>query len=145
MAETWRPVTGYEAFYEVSDLGRVRSIRRTEMFRRKLNNGVVGEVTRTKGGSILAASRGSNGYYTVRLIGKTYTVHQLVLTAFVGQRPADHAACHGDGDKANNALSNLRWDTYAENNRERYKHGMAPIQKDAEGRFVKTRPEPASC
>lgn len=51
-------------------------------------------------------------------------VHELVLIAWVGPRPSpDHEACHGDGNRANNALSNLRWGTYAENTEDRRKHG----------------------
>lgn len=37
--------------------------------------------------------------------------HELVLLAFVGPRPSGMEACHWDGDKRNNRLDNLRWDT----------------------------------
>jgi hypothetical protein len=50
-------------------------------------------------------------------------VHHLVLEAFVGPRPAGHEAAHGDGDKTNNALANLRWATPKENAADRYRHG----------------------
>lgn len=58
--------------------------------------------------------------------GKTYTkrVHVLVLTAFVGPKPKGTEACHfPDRDVTNNRLSNLRWDTAVENQRDRKKHG----------------------
>lgn len=117
--ERWLPIPGFEGRYEVSDLGRVKSLARTETFNRELNNGVRADVTRDKCEKILRASAGSNGYMTVRLCEKTYTVHNLVLSAFVGPRPPALAACHSDADKRNNRLGNLRWDTYAANNAER--------------------------
>lgn len=51
--------------------------------------------------------------------GKVYgprAVHLYVLETFVGPRPEGMQACHGDGDPANNRLSNLRWDTCSNNN-----------------------------
>lgn len=42
-------------------------------------------------------------------------VHHIVLTVFVGPRPDGFEGCHRDGERGNNALSNLRWDTHAEN------------------------------
>ena len=117
--ETWKPVVGFEGRYEVSDFGRVKSLGRVETFSRVLNNGVRADVTRLKREKILALSKGSNGYVTVRLLGKTFTVHQLVLKAFVGPKPDGFVTCHGDGNRLNNRLSNLRWDTYTANNRER--------------------------
>lgn len=117
--ERWLPIPGFVGRYEISDLGRVKSLARTETFNRKLNNGVRGDVSRSKCEKILVASLGSNGYLTVRLLGKTYTVHTLVLRTFVGPKPIGHAACHGDATRTNNRLINLRWDTYAANNAER--------------------------
>jgi HNH endonuclease/Helix-turn-helix domain len=54
---------------------------------------------------------------------RQFYVHQLVLEAFVGPRPLGTEACHNDGDTANNALINLRWDTSGENKRDEYRHG----------------------
>jgi hypothetical protein len=137
--ELWRPVVGYESRYEVSSLGRVKSLARIERYSRILNNGVRSTVERSMPERILAASRGSNGYLTVRLQGKTYTVHSLVLTAFKGPKAAGHASCHCDGNKENNRKDNLRWDTYAANNRDRFKHGMMPLDRADDGRFLKQR------
>jgi hypothetical protein len=113
--EQWRAIPGFEGFYEVSDLGRVRSLERDEPYRRR-----PGSFLRRRPARLLALSRGSNGYLTVLLRGKTHTVHTLVLKAFVGPRPAGLCCCHfPDPSPANNQLSNLRWDTYAANNAER--------------------------
>lgn len=50
-------------------------------------------------------------------------LHQLVLCAHRGPRPVGYQACHNDGDKQNNVLSNLRWDTPSANQADRRKHG----------------------
>lgn len=123
MSEIWKPVVGFEGFYEVSNLGRVKSLSRYEPYRRH-----PGKLTRLRRGRILTASKGSNGYYTVRLCGKTRTVHSLVLEAFIGPKPDGLAACHGpDFDTSNNRLSNLRWDTYYANNAERRMGGNSAV------------------
>jgi len=50
-------------------------------------------------------------------------VHRLVLETFVGPCPEGMVCCHGDGDTANNALGNLRWDTQRGNLADRERHG----------------------
>lgn len=52
-----------------------------------------------------------------------YYLHRLVLETYVGLCPKDMECCHNDGDKLNNCLSNLRWDTITENNRDTVRHG----------------------
>ncbi len=51
-------------------------------------------------------------------------VHQLVLEAFVGKCPAKMEGCHYDGDKTNNRVSNLRWDTRSNNVKDSARHGI---------------------
>ena len=50
-------------------------------------------------------------------------VHQLVLLAFVGPKPAKMESCHNDGVYQNNFLTNLRWDTALSNQADRVLHG----------------------
>jgi len=50
-------------------------------------------------------------------------VHQLVLETYRGPRPYGHEACHNDGNRTNNSIHNLRWDTSAANAIDRYEHG----------------------
>lgn len=52
-----------------------------------------------------------------------FLVHRLVLELFIGQCPSGMEGCHGDGNPANNSLSNLRWDTSKGNWEDRKKHG----------------------
>lgn len=53
-------------------------------------------------------------------------VHVLVLTAFVGPRPAGADGCHADDDGLNNRLANLRWDTRKGNMRDAVRNGRVP-------------------
>ena len=50
-------------------------------------------------------------------------VHRLVLSSFEGEAPEGMEACHNDGNRANNWLNNLRWDTRKENHADKKKHG----------------------
>ncbi len=123
--EEWRPVLRYKGLYEISDQGRVRSIDRIELVTR---NGR--EFTRRRDGRLLRispnkfdgrpqAGLSKNGKLT------TIYVHRLVLEAFIGPRPKGLECCHEDGDRMNNRLSNLRWDTHASNEADKHRHGTA--------------------
>lgn len=110
--ERWLPVVGFEGFYEVSDLGRVRSLDRTVRTK--------GGATKRHRGRVLTPKRANNGYLQVDLskLGVTHQrlLHRLVLEAFVGPHPANTEACHApDPDTSNNRATNLRWDTHANN------------------------------
>ena len=59
-------------------------------------------------------------------LGKVAIAH-CVLNAFVGPRPDGLFACHNNGDKLDNSLSNLRWDTRSNNERDKLKHGMLKL------------------
>lgn len=74
------------------------------------------------------------GYHVVGLdrAGRNVSrfVHRLVLEAFVGPRPSGMEACHfPDHDKSNNSLSNLRWDTHAENEKDNYRDRVDRTEK----------------
>lgn len=122
MNERWLPVVGYEGYYEVSDLGRVRSVDRCISG--------PGGYPRRQPGRLLTQKPLPFGHMTVNLwklgVGRTLLVHRLVLLAFVGEGPDGTECCHNDGDPANNSVSNLRWDTRSENLRDRVRHGTDP-------------------
>lgn len=116
--ECWRPIPGYEGSYEVSDQGRVRSLDRYRT--------AGGSPYLTKG-QILAATL-SGHYYSVKLRapgqkGQTRRVHILVALAFLGPRPEGMDTCHNNGDKSDNRLSNLRYDSHAANAADMVAHG----------------------
>src|SRR4030095_3675249 len=106
MHEEWRPVVGYEGFYEVSSYGRVRSYQSTRW-------GIVSTPR------ILRPAKTKKGYLAQTLTRdgqkKTFPIHRLVMAAFVGI--SDLQVNHKDGDKANNYFGNLEYCTNAENQR----------------------------
>ena len=115
--EEWRPVVGWEGYYEVSDQGRVRSLNRTI---------VTSKGPRSYAGRIIRA-RLSKGYPVVTMTRpgqrKSAKIHTLVLEAFVGSRPTGKSACHNNGIPTDNRVENLRWDTHTENMRDIVRHG----------------------
>lgn len=117
--EQWRPVVGYESSYEVSDMGRVRSLDRTVTFpdgRR-----------RTARGRLLKPGHVPRGHRYVNLgRGNSQYVHQLVAAAFLGPRPDGHEVCHNNGDPTDNRAPNLRYDTRQANYMDMFVHGTHP-------------------
>lgn len=121
--EQWLPVRGYEDIYEVSNLGRVRSLPRMVLSRWNRYRRIPGVVLR--------GHMDRNGYHCVRLwrkqASKTMSVHRLVALAFLADSYfAGAQVCHNDGDQTNNHVSNLRWDTASANHLDRVRHGTHP-------------------
>lgn len=110
---------GYEGLYEVSSLGRVRSLRR--VVRCGLGQRVVPE-------KILSPGRGVLGYPAVLLRdgdggALSVRIHGLVLEAFVGPRPPGAQCRHLNGDRHDARLCNLAWGSAKENALDRISHG----------------------
>ncbi|MET3527254.1 NUMOD4 domain-containing protein [Phenylobacterium koreense] len=105
--EQWRPVVGQEGKYEVSDLGRVRSLDRV--------------IIRSDGRSYRATGRllklqtRDARYFSVTIGGRSIRVHELVAAAFLGPRPAGKQVLHSDDDGHHNYLDNLRYGAASEN------------------------------
>lgn len=127
MSETWKAIPGYEGRYEVSDAGRVRSLDHRV---RVVCRGV--ETTRMSPGKMLKPGpSGGCGHLSVALgKGNSILVHILVMLAFVGPRPEGADVAHGDGDPANNHLSNLRYATRTSNNQDMVYHGRRRLSVD---------------
>lgn len=121
--ERWRPVSGYEGFYEVSDRGRVRSMSRT------VRGGP--SWSRSATGIVLRARVDATGRCYVSLWKENREwkakVHRLTLDAFVGPCPPGMEGCHNDGNPMNNGIENLRWDTHISNIADRASHGTENI------------------
>lgn len=97
MQEIWKDIEGYEGLYQVSNLGRVKSLCQNNM----------------KNGSIMKLCFDKYGYNVITLRNKgkkkTYKVHRLVALHFI-DNPNNHPQLnHIDEDKTNNASSNLEW------------------------------------
>lgn len=122
--EEWRPVVGHEGMYEISDLGRLRSVTRYVRSVRSVAGRrlMQGRALRLKQGQFyLEASlrRPGGGQRTV-------PVHTLVAEAFIGPRPPGYWVCHNDGDRYNNVPTNLRYDTPRSNALDTVIHGNHP-------------------
>lgn len=108
--EHWLPVASFDGFYadlyEVSDLGRVRSLPR------QTKRGI-------RGGKILAGHIRDDGYPEVSLSRENQIrarmVHLIVLETFVEPCPPGLEARHGPGGKLDASLTNLCWGTRAQN------------------------------
>lgn len=143
--ERWLPIRGVEEFYEVSDLGRVRSLPRVDALGRRRGGRVL------RGGTDIIG-----GYQQVSLTPPavdgeaqpqvSYRVHVLVLETFVGPRPAGMEACHNNGDPRDNRLSNLRWDSRAANREDAIRHRTSLTQR-VPANLTPTRParRPGVC
>lgn len=66
-------------------------------------------------------------YLGVQMDGKKEYVHRLVAEAFCGTPEPGHEVCHNDGNRFNNAASNLRWASRKENMADKIGHGTALI------------------
>lgn len=120
MTEQWRPVVGFEGFYEVSDHGRVRSLDRA-------SRGSHGSTRKIKG-RVLSASSGRDGRRRVQLWGEEgkqrwSCVGHLVMEGFGYPRAPGAWLLHWDDNPSNDNLSNLRWGTPSENNADAVRNG----------------------
>lgn len=127
--EEWRSVVGFEGIYEVSNMGRVRSLDRIESYLRKCQySGKVLHIRRKKKGKILRPGPHKTGHLSVVLgRGNTRAVHLLVLEAFAGPRPDGMESLHRDDNPSDNRFENLRWGTRAENIQDAIKNGGKPL------------------
>lgn len=102
-SEIWKPVVGYEGNYEVSSIGRVRSIRWRGGYKTHL----------------IFHDLKESGYVEVLLVKnkemRYRRVHQLVAEAFIPNPDGKPQIDHIDGDRSNNRVENLRWCTQVEN------------------------------
>ncbi len=110
--EVWKPIAGYEQFYMVSNLGRVKRLvgyraRKERVLKPGTQSGFMG---------VALCANGTP---------RTISVSRLVLMAFVG--PGDGLeACHNNHDIRDNKLSNLHWGTRLQNEQEKTEAGRRP-------------------
>ena len=104
--EIWKDTDGYSD-YEVSTYGRVK---------------------RKSTGTILKPTNDSRGYPAVTIIDSvgqhTKNVHRLVASTFIPNPDGKRTVNHKDGDKRNNHITNLEWNTMSENITHAYRNGL---------------------
>jgi len=118
--EIWKDISGYEGQYQVSSLGRVKSLDRVIKQKNKKEYHLKGR--------ILSACKNSQGYYTVQLSkgrGKTFKVHGLVADTFLGPRPEGLETLHGKLGKEVNTVDNLKYGTHKENEADKVRDGTS--------------------
>lgn len=104
MTEEWRAVVGYEGLYEVSDMGRVRSLQRTAR---------LGHSVRPVPARVLRPGQTTCGYQTCRLSDEGTVVpkliHRVVAEAFIGTCVDGEQVNHKNGVKTDNRIENLEY------------------------------------
>lgn len=112
--EIFKPIKGYEAYYEVSSWGKVKSLAKEWAYGRKEE-------------SILKPSHVEGSYDSVTLcvdgVKKYVSVHLLVARHFCKKRRHCNIVNHLDSNIYNNYYENLEWTTYAGNAIHGYEHG----------------------
>lgn len=134
LKEIWKPIVNYEGYYEVSNLGNVRSIDRIVKTKKdtvKIIKGKQHKLTLTK-----------SGYISVTLYKdskqKSFRVHRLVAEAFIPNPNNFSQVNHIDENKSNNCVTNLEWCSASYNIKIRSKKNERKIlQYDKNGNFIK--------
>lgn len=118
--EIWKFIDGYEGWYEISNMGRVRSLDRTVYFRD-------GKRSRDYKGKILKCKY-HHGYQMVNLLKNkeinTVYVHRLVIETFIPKEDGKEWTNHKNGIKSDNRVENLEWCTPSENNNHAVEMGL---------------------
>lgn len=109
--EEWRDIVGFEGRYQVSNLGRIKSLNRIG----RRGQLLPGKLKKPTGNRYLGT--------TLELDGKTYNklVHRLVAEAFIPNPDSLPEVNHIDGDITNNKVENLEWCTASAN----HAHGVS--------------------
>jgi hypothetical protein len=121
--EIWKDIPDYEGYYQVSNLGRVRSLDRFVVYSNGHN--------RVHNGSLISPYKNHGGYWKaclwVERKMKAYSVHALVMRAFRGFPPDGCEVNHLDGNKDNNSLCNLEYCTKSRNIVHAQETGLKPV------------------
>lgn len=124
MEEIWKDIEGYDGLYQVSDMGRVKSLDRYTDY--GMSKGIVA----FRKGVIMKPfiNNAGNGYECVKLskfgVKTIFSVHRLVAIAFLPNPDNKTEVNHIDGNTRNNKVYNLEWCTHSENMKHAFKTGL---------------------
>lgn len=117
--EVWKDIKGFEGLYQVSNLGKIKSLERKRKNYSKMQ--IVPE-------KIKSTRKDPQGYHQCDLYKdnkqKTVRIHRVVAEAFIKNPDGKETVNHEDGNKDNNQVSNLEWATFAEQNEHFYKNKL---------------------
>ena len=120
--EEWKDIEGYEGFYQVSNLGNIKSVNR--VIKRSTSSMKIKS-------KHMSQYIGNSGYPMINLCingkCKRHLVHRIVATAFLPNPLNKAYVNHIDGDKQNSNLENLEWSTPTENSIHAHEHGLANV------------------
>ena len=144
--EEWKPIKGYEGFYEISNFGRVRSL--DSVFYQRHYSGCMAK--HKKQGKIMKLHIRPNGYLAIGLRDKdghqkSLSIHRLVALHFLDKPEGKDYINHLDANPKNNRVDNLEWCTqshniqYAYDNGTKTPPGMKKVnQYDMAGNYIRT-------
>jgi len=128
-SEIWKPVVGYEGFYEISNLGRLKSLRCWAH----------GKICYLKSPKIIKTFINPTTGYECFVFGEwgrfktmRFNIHRLVAMSFIPNPYNLPEIDHVDGNKLNNRVDNLEWVTRETNIQRAFKLGLIPIQRGEE-------------
>lgn len=116
MKEIWGTIKDNK-YYQVSNLGRVKSLERYDRFNRHISE------------KILVPRVHSSGYLRVQINRKDYYIHRLVAETFIDNPNNYKEISHEDNDKTNNCISNLKWCTRQYNNKKIFTDGIRTTEE----------------
>jgi hypothetical protein len=125
MEEKWKDIEGLRGHYQVSNKGRVKSLKRKIVKQSANQFGKYHKYERTIKEKILKPCVNSAGYNLVVINGKNKFNHRLVAETFIPNPERKPQINHKNGIKTDNRVSNLEWCTPKENITHAIKNGLS--------------------